>query len=202
MSTDATMEPLLERVPERFATERLIVRCPRADDAAAVNAAVLESIDGLRPWMPWAQTAPSLERSEADCRRMQAKFLLREDLAMFVFERHDDGSEGDFIGGTGLHRIRWAARCFEVGYWCRTRRQGRGLMTEAVRGLIAVAFGALDARRLEIRMDARNERSRGVAERVGARLEGVLQREALDPLGVPRDTRLYALLPPDANAAR
>ncbi len=188
------MEPLLEDVPERIATGRLIVRLPRGDDAATLNAAVCESLDELRPYMPWAQTAPSLAQSHADCRRMQGKFLLREDLAMFMFERRADGSEGDFVGGTGLHRIDWKVRRFELGYWCRTSHQGRGFVAEAAQALTRFAFEALRARRVEVRMDDTNTRSWRVAERAGFALEGTFRSDALNPLGEPRDTRVYALV--------
>lgn len=187
------MEPLLEPVPERIDTDRLVIRLPRGADAPALNAAVCESLDDLRVYMPWAQTAPSLAQSEADCRRMQGRYLLREDLAMFVFERRADGSEGEFIGGTGLHRIDWTVRRFELGYWCRSRRQGSGFITEAARALSVFAFETLLARRVEVRMDDTNTRSWKVAERAGFKLEGTLRSDALNPLGEPRDTRVYAL---------
>ena len=186
------MEPLLEDVPERLDTERLIIRCARSGDAAVVNAAVCESIGDLRERMPWAQTEPSLQQSEGDCRRMLAKFLLREDLPMFMFERAADGGEGEFIGGTGLHRIDWRVRRFEVGYWCRTSRQRRGYVTEATRALAQMAFERLQARRVEVRMDDSNERSWRVAQRAGFELEGILASDSLTPRGEPRDTRVYA----------
>ena len=188
------MEALMEDVPERLETERLLLRCARGADAAAMNAAVCESLADLSVRMPWAQTAPTLERSEADCRRLQAKFLLREDLPMFMFERRADGGEGDFIGGVGLHRIDWTVRRFEIGYWCHTARQGQGFVTEAVRALTGFAFERLQARRVEIRMDDSNTPSWRVAQRSGFVLEGVLRSDALTPQGEPRDTRVYALV--------
>ena len=188
------MEPLLEDVPERIETARLILRMARCDDAAAMNAAVCESLDDLRVYMPWAQSAPSLAQSNADCRRIQGKFLLREDLSLFIFERHADGSEGEFIGGTGLHRISWIVRRFELGYWCRTSRQGQGFVTEVALAVTRFAFDQLLARRVEVRMDDANERSWKVAKRAGFVFEGVLRSDSLDPLGAVRDTRLYALI--------
>lgn len=187
------MEPLLEDVAERIETERLILRIANGRDAPALNAAVCESLSELRVYMPWAQAAPSLAQSHADCRRMQAKFLLRDDLTMFVFERRADGSEGDFIGGSGLHRIDWTVRRFELGYWCRSSRQGRGYVTEAAQALKRFAFEQLHARRVEVRMDDTNERSWKVAQRAGFALEGVLRSDSLNPLGATRDTRVYAL---------
>ena len=188
------MEPLLEDVPERIETERLILRIPNGRDAPALNAAVCESLGDLRVFMPWAQTAPSLAQSHAECRRMQAKYLLRDDLPLFMYERRADGGEGDFVGGSGLHRIDWTVRRFEVGYWCRSSRQGRGYVTEAVQALTRFAFEQLQARRVEVRMDDTNERSWRVAQRAGFALEGVLRSDSLNPLGAARDTRVYALI--------
>jgi len=186
------VDPLLIDVPERIETERLILRCPQPGDGAAVNAAVCESLDALRPFMPWAQAAPSLDESELVCRRAQARFRLREDLVLSMFERAADGSEGRYIGGSGLHRILWDVRRFEIGYWCRSSCTGQGFATEAVRSLNRFAFDQLGARRVEVRMDGNNERSRRVAERAGFTFEGVLRGDSLTPQGDVRDTRVYA----------
>ena len=76
------MDALLIDVPERIDTERFILRCPQAGDGATLNAAILDTLDDLRPWMPWAQAAPLLDESEAYCRRNHARFRLREDLTV------------------------------------------------------------------------------------------------------------------------
>ena len=52
-------------VPDHFETERLLIRAPQPGDGPAINAAVVESIDDLRPWMPWAQTTQSVAEQEA-----------------------------------------------------------------------------------------------------------------------------------------
>ena len=186
------MDPLFEAVPECITTPRLILRSARAGDATALNDAVVESFEALHPYIPWAQTLPSPAQSEADCRRMQARYLLREDLALFMFERGADGGEGAFVGGTGLHRIDWQVRRFEIGYWCRNSRVGNGFVTEAVQALTVFAFEQLQARRLEVRMDDKNQPSWRVAERAGFTLEGVLRGESLTPQGELRDMRVYA----------
>ena len=186
------MEPLLEFVPDILTTPRLILCCARAADAPAMNAAVIESIEALRPHMPWAQTEPSLAQSEGDCRRMQARFLLREDLPMLMFERDAHGDEAGFVGGTGLHRIDWQVRRFEVGYWCRSSRVGQGLVGEAVEAITRCAFEQLQARRVEVRMDDGNERSWRVAEHAGFTLEGVQRQDNVTPAGEPRDTCVYS----------
>jgi len=190
------MEALLEFVPESLTTPRLIIRSARGSDGAALNAAVIESLDALRPYVPWAKDAPSLEQSEAECRRMQARVLLREDLPLLMFERDAEGREGAFVGGTGLHRIDWKVRRFEIGYWCRSSRVGHGFVGEAVDALTRCAFEQLRARRVELRVDDANARSWRVAERAGFTLEGVLRSQSLSPAGEARDMRVYAKTQP------
>jgi len=180
------MDPVLIDVPERVLTERFIARCPQPGDGAAVNAAVCETLAELRPWMPWAQTAPTVDESELHARRAQAKFRLREDLVMFIFERLPGDREGALLGGSGLHRMDWAARSFEIGYWRRTSHTQRGVITEIVRALSRMAFDTLAARRVEIRMDSNNLASRRVAERASFTFEGVRRQDGVTPTGGKR----------------
>ena len=186
------MDPLLIDVPEQLLTERFILRCPRPGDGATLNAAVCATLADLRPWMPWAQAAPLLDESEAYCRRNQARFRLREDLAYFIFKREPDGREGVLVGSAGLHRIDWTVRRFEVGYWRRAGLPGHGIATEAARALNRLAFDRLGARRVEVRMDDTNTPSQKVAERAGFTFEGVLRQDTLDVQGAARNTRVYS----------
>jgi RimJ/RimL family protein N-acetyltransferase len=186
------MDPLLIEVPERIETEKLVLRSARRGDGAAVNAAVRASLDELAPWLPWAGAGLELDESEANCRRQQARFILREDFVFLIFERRADGSEGELLGSTGLHRIDWALRRFEIGYWRKTGCGGRGIVTEATRSMARLAFDTLGARRVELRMDDSNERSWKVAERAGFTLEALLRFDSVSPQGEPRSTRVYA----------
>ena len=157
-------------------------------------AAITDSIDHLKPWMPWAQDAPSADSAELVMRRMQADFILRRDLVFQIYARKGSGERGELLGGTGLHRIDWDLRRFEIGFWIRASAEGKGYVSEAVKAMAALAFDQLAARRVEIRMDDRNMRSRAVAERCGFEFEGVLRRDAMDVAGELRDTRVYARL--------
>lgn len=185
-------DPLLIDIPERLVGERTVLLAPRAGLGAEMAVVITQSISHLRPWMPWAQEAPTAESSELVVRRMQADFITRRDLCFQIYARRADGSPGRMLGGTGLHRIDWAVRRFEIGYWIRPDAAGQGHVSEAVRLLTALAFDRLDARRVEIRCDSRNVRSCSVAKRCGFELEGILRREALGVDGHPRDTCVYS----------
>ncbi|MCY4753379.1 GNAT family N-acetyltransferase [Pelomonas aquatica] len=187
-------DPPLIDVPERLDGERIVLLAPRAGLGAEMAVVIAQSLSHLRPWMPWAQEAPTAESSERVVRRMQADFIMRRDLCFQIYARRADGSPGRMLGGAGLHRIDWAVRRFEVGYWIRPEAAGQGHVGEAVRLLAALAFEQLGARRVEIRCDPRNVKSRAVAERAGFELEGVLRRHGLDVDGRPCDTCVFSRL--------
>lgn len=187
-----SVDPVLLDIPERVDGERTVLMAPRAGLGAEMAVVITQSLSHLRPWMPWAQDAPSAESAELVVRRMQADFISRRDLCFQIYARCADGSPGRLLGGTGLHRIDWAVRKFEIGYWIRPDAAGQGFVSEAVGLLAVLAFGPLDARRVEIRCDARNLKSRAVAERCGFVLEGVLRCDTLGVDGQPRDTAVYA----------
>lgn len=180
--------PILIEIAEQFETQRLIIRSPLWGDGVMVNAAIKESIAELQPWMPWAQQIPTVEQSEENVRLARIKFLERVDMRLHVFHK----KTGEFIGASGLHRIDWMVKKFEIGYWIRTLQSGKGLMTEAVEGIQDFAINQLSANRLEIRCDANNIRSMRIAERLGFRLEGILRSDTLDVAGNLRDTMVFA----------
>ena len=184
------MKPILLDFPQEFETERLLIRCPLPGDGAMVNEAIVESHEELKEWMPFAVNLPSIEETEENVRRAHAKFLLREDLRLHMIQK----SSGRFVGSTGLHRINWDVGRFEIGYWIRTSEAGQGLVTEAVHGIVRWASDNLNAQRIEIRCDARNQRSRNVAERAGFHLEAILRQDEPDVEGRPSDTPIYVKL--------
>ena len=189
-----SVDPVLLDIPERLEGERTVLLAPRAGTGAELAVVITQSLSHLRPWMPWAQDAPTAESSELVVRRMLADFIARRDLCFQIYARRADGSPGRLLGGTGLHRIDWSVPKFEIGYWIRPEAMGQGHVSEAVRLLIALAFDRLGARRVEIRCDPRNLKSRAVAQRCGFELEGVLRNDTLGVDGGPRDTAIYSRL--------
>jgi RimJ/RimL family protein N-acetyltransferase len=175
---------------DHFETERLWVRAVRPGDGAAIYQAIMESLNELRPWMPWARGAQSIEASEAYVREAAARWRTREELGMH-FTRKADGL---LLGAIGLHHIDWSVPRFEIGYWIRTSQQGHGYVTEAVKGVTRFAFERLKAVRIEIRCDAANRRSAAVAERAGYTLEARLRWERRNAAGTLADTLIYVKL--------
>jgi len=160
------------------------------DDANSVYQAVRESISELIPWMPWCHTEYSLDetriwiasRNEALAKGTEYDFLIVDRL---------DGSP---LGGCGLNHIN-NNDCFaNLGYWVRTSRAGQGVATAAVHLLAGFGFRELKLNRIEIVVARDNTASQRVAQKVGAKREGVLRRR-LVVRGRVYDAIMFSLIP-------
>jgi N-acetyltransferase len=84
------------------------------------------------------------------------------------------------------------------GTWLARESQGTRINREAKYLMLRHAFEVWDVERVDLKTDARNERSRAAIEAIGARLEGVLR--AWQPSWVPgeegqaRDTAMYSII--------
>jgi len=184
------MTPILLDFPDEFESERLLIRAPRPGEGAAVYEAIQESLPELMQWMPWASPEQTADDTEEYTRRAAAQFILRESLALRLWDKQT----GEFIGSSGLHEIDWSVPRFEIGYWLRTSCVGQGYATEAVNAITKFAFDILNANRVEIRCDKNNTRSAAVPPRCGYTLEATLSNHSLTPQGNLRDTLVFAKL--------
>jgi RimJ/RimL family protein N-acetyltransferase len=187
------LSPLLLPLFEELRGKRVLLRPYRETDAAALHQAVAESREHLRPWLPFADEHQTVDESRMFIRRSMARWLLREDMGVGLF----DAETGEYLGGSGLHPRDWMLRFFEIGYWVRKSAEGSGYITETVRLLTDYAFDALRANRVLIRCDARNMRSAAVPQRLGFIREALLRNNALAVDGTIRSTLIFALTPDD-----
>lgn len=173
--------------------ERVVV-CPyRLEDAPALQEAVAESREHVRPWLPFADHHQTVDESRDWILHCMARWLLREDMGTSLW----DAETGRFVGGSGLHPRDWDARVFEIGYWVRASAEGKGYVSEAVRLLTDYAFDRLAANRVFIRCDARNTRSAAVARRLGFVEEARLRNAEPANDGGLRDMLVFSLIPSD-----
>jgi ribosomal-protein-serine acetyltransferase len=158
-----------------------------ADQAELIYSVVDAERAHLRAWLPWVDSS----REAGDTRRfleeVERKRALGQTRAYGVWQG------GGFQGVIGLHEIDRMNLGLQIGYWLRESSQGKGIMTGAVRRLMALAFEELGMERVEIRVAVGNERSAAIPERLGFRLEGVL-RHAQQLNGTATDLRIYSML--------
>jgi RimJ/RimL family protein N-acetyltransferase len=185
----------------RAATElrgaRVLLRPYRAEDAPDVFAAINESRERIKFWLPWAEDGHrALAETEEFIPRVAREWEERTQFVYGIWEL----ATGRFLGGSGLHCRNWDVPHFEIGYWIRDGEEGKGYVREAVVLQARHAFDDLGANRVEIRCDARNDRSRRIPDSLGFVLEGRFRNDMRDSDGGLRDTLVFAMTPEDYAA--
>jgi RimJ/RimL family protein N-acetyltransferase len=167
------------RLPDVLTLEGLELR--RWDPAFTnqMIAAIRLSFAELQQWMAWAQTMPTADELRSVL--AQGRSAFEEDRAWdyAVFERGAGKTARQLVGGAGLHPSK-RPDCYEIGYWVRSDRTGRGIATAAAAALVDAAFTHVDeARRVVIRMDQANHASAAVPRKLGFVLLGEEDRDRL-----------------------
>lgn len=155
--------------------ERVLLRLLGPDDAGRVAAFHERNRAHLAPWSPpspegFESVAYWRTRLESDAAAAAAGSLLR----LRVLDPADPG--GDVLGHVSLSQIfRGPFQNAYLGYALDEKRQGQGLMTEALRLLIAHAFGPMSLHRIQANHLVENARSARVLERLGFHVDGVAE---------------------------
>jgi RimJ/RimL family protein N-acetyltransferase len=159
--------------PERVEADNgTYVRWLTVEDADDVARAVGESLDQLKPWMPWAdvQSAdPGFQRERL--RNHPQQRARREEWQYGIFG--DDSAH--MLGAIGL-MTRRGPGTLEIGYWLRADAGRRGYMTNAARALTQAGLQVDGIDRMIIVCDEANLRSAAVPQRLGYALERVESR--------------------------
>ena len=191
--------------PEHIELGSLILRRLSTDDASLVSEAATESLEHLRPWMPWA--TPDAVTVEAQSRRLSGvagSWTPRSGYEFGVFRRDESArgrddpasdalgpadppssAEGTLVAMCGLHR-RIGRGALEIGYWVRVGHTHQGIATACAAALTTVGFGLQGVERIEIHCDAANVASARVPARLGYRLDTVVEHEPEAPGEVGR----------------
>ncbi len=107
--------------------------------------------------------------------------------------RHKQGAER-VVGSTRFLALRPEHRSLEIGWtWLHPSAWGTGVNVEAKLLMLRQAFDVWGCRRVELKTDALNARSRGAMEAMGARFEGVHRKHMLVRRGENRDSAWYSV---------
>jgi len=98
------------------------------------------------------------------------------------------------VGSTRFLALRPEHASVEIGWtWLDPSAWGTGVNVEAKLLMLRHAFEAWGCRRVELKTDARNERSRGAMEAMGATFEGTHRKHMLVRGGENRDSAWYSV---------
>ena len=170
--------------PESFATPRLFLRKPRADDAPVMFAGYAQDPEVVRylTFRPHrdvkdAQDAIARSLENWDSGKSHTWLIFRresEQLIGAISARHDQGINFGYL----LARPFW----------------GQGFMSEALNAITEWAFAQPSIFRVWAVCDCENDSSARLLERNGFHQEGILRKWSLHPnlSDVPRDCYCYA----------
>jgi RimJ/RimL family protein N-acetyltransferase len=184
---------------ERWTVPILEGRIVRLEPLASAHA------DGLwlasrdpRTWR-WLNVLQPRTRAEWSVWMEQA--LAAADLGTeipLVTLRHEE-----VVGSTRFLALRPEHRSVEIGWtWLHPSAWGTGANVEAKLLQMTHAFETWGCRRVELKTDALNERSRGALEALGATFEGIHRKHMLVRGGENRDSAWYSVLDDEWPAVR
>ena len=178
-----TDEPLpVVTAPKRIDLDGgLVLRRWRSADAGALSLAIDESLEHLRPWMPWAASG-SLEERRATLTRWEDEWDVGGELEYGIFL----GALA--VGSFGL-LPRIGPGGLEIGYWVHAAHTRRGYASAATAALTTVAFTLPGITLVEIHHDRANVASEGVPRQLGFTLVGDYAR----PPAAPAESGTYLI---------
>ncbi|WP_027482426.1 GNAT family N-acetyltransferase [Deinococcus pimensis] len=149
---------------EVLRTPRLVLRRLREEDAPVL--AAYRSDPDVARFQGWGPTF-SEDRARALVHAMRARQPGEDGWFQFAVAH---GGTDELLGDVGLRTFE--VRHAEIGFTLARTAQGRGYAAEAVRAVLAYAFGPLGVHRVVAGVDPRNERSSVLLSRLGFRHEG------------------------------
>ena len=140
-------------------------------------------------WFPWRL------HSHEDFRRFVDRWLVEQARGLAVCFATVEQNSGVVIGGTSFLNIDAANRRVEIGStWLVPKWQRTAANTEAKLLMMRHAFENWNCIRVELKTDARNQRSRAAILRLGAKEEGILRQHVVCWDGYLRDTVYFSVL--------
>lgn len=177
----------------KIETERLIIRCYAPKDAILLKRAIDESLEHLRPWMPWAKHEPEPLAAKVErLRTFRGQFDLGRDYAFGIFNKAED----ELIGSTGLH-TRTGQQSREIGYWISAKHLKKGYALEAAKALTKIGFEIEQLERIEIRCATNNVRSQKIPKKLAYIHEATLKHRTIDSDGKKRDVMIWTMFRED-----
>ncbi|CAN5354687.1 GNAT family protein [soil metagenome] len=142
-------------------------------------------------WRHLAISPESVEDYEYFINTALAELAAGTSVPFAIIER----ATGEVIGSTRYLDIRSVSGGVEIGWTFLADRVWRtGVNTECKYLLLRHAFEVGGAARVQLKTDARNERSRAAILRLGATFEGFLRKYQLRRDGSLRDTAMFSII--------
>jgi len=176
----------------KLTDEVITLRPPTLGDVSAIVEAAQESVEQIMPWMDWCTPDYGEELARRWLTALPEAWEAGTQYGLVI----TDAQTGKILGGTGLNHINRFYRLANLGYWVRTSATQRGVATRAARLVGEFGINQVGLLRAEIVVAVGNKPSLRVAEKTGARREGVLRNRLIVREKV-LDAIMHSLTPQD-----
>ncbi len=110
---------------------------------------------------------------------------------------------GEIIGSTRLMEIFPSDEKLEIGWtWIVQKHWATEVNFECKLLLLTHCFEVLKARRVQLKTDETNMRSRTAIQKIGAKFEGILRRDKIKENGASRNTAYFSILDDEWQTAK
>jgi ribosomal-protein-serine acetyltransferase len=150
----------MDTPPEQLVHASIVLRRWREADADLCLRLVTESLEHLRPWMPWATSDYGLAEATSYLQQCEMDWAAGTAFPYLIL------ASGQPAGSAGL-MARIGDGGMEIGYWVHPDFTGRGVATSAAAALTEAAFALPGIDRVEIHHDMLNLASGRVPEKLG-----------------------------------
>lgn len=170
----------------------IILRPCFPHDAEALYAAIRESIADMSSWAPWCPPDYSMAHCKSWLESRSDAWSKGNEYDFIIF----DAIGSSLLGGCGIYEINRTHNYANLGYWVRSSQTGKGVATAAAILLAKFGLDTLGFTRIEIVAAVDNNASQRVAEKAGAKREGI-ERNRHVLHGKIHDAIMFSLVPED-----
>jgi N-acetyltransferase len=180
----------------RFGGRRVVVEPLAAEDEVGLMEAAADA--EMFTWMP-----VDMASSRDALREWLATTLAAAQAGTEVPYTIRDRNSERVLGSTRFLALSLEHLRAEIGWtWVTREAWGSGVNVETKLVLLEHAFERVGLRRVEFKTDARNARSRGALEALGAQFEGVFRKHMVVRDGEARDSAYYSVIDDDWPAVK
>jgi len=167
--------------------DELLLRTYQPDDAAALFNVISGSRAHLRTWLGWVDRTTKPEHSLQFIQQSLQDINTQQSLTLGIFRNRE------IIGGIGMHNWDQELKRAQIGYWLAKDFEGKGIIIRSARRFLDFLFQKLDLNKIELHFAVRNTRSAAVAQKLGAKTEGIVRAGCLIN-GIPEDLVITSIL--------
>jgi ribosomal-protein-serine acetyltransferase len=131
---------------------------------------VKENRSHLRVWLPWVDYMRTPEDFKRYIDNSKQRYANHVETGYIIM------ANDSMIGRIGVYNIDMHNKHASIGYWLDQQWMGKGIITNACKAVITLAFKELGLNRIEIRCGTENYKSQAIAERLGFKKEGIIRQ--------------------------